>query len=354
MPTLISELATGTNPVTFLGALSARGWFGLGLLTLVTYCHWISKLSRRPKDLPCPEFGCVLRVLYGLFSTRLAEFVLSYFLHTKRGEPQAEQHGGTIAIAVGWPELRVEIIPVLGSVLGGNYAYLVWDEADPERQAVVVDPSDPYPVYNAARERGLNVVALLCSHWHFDHSGGNRTLKRLLPSLEVVAGQTDASRTPCVTRPVADLEEWNVGRLTIRAHHMPGHTLGSTIFEVETRADAIVPTIAFTGDTLFCGGCGALFEASASVMYASFQKLRQRLRADCQIFPGHEYTEMLLSMAVKREPMNTAARRCLRQAQDKRAQKLPTVPSTMAYELEYNPHLRADVRALAALCGCNN
>ena len=285
MPTLISELATGTNPVTFLGALSARGWFGLGLLTLVTYCHWISKLSRRPKDLPCPEFGCVLRVLYGLFSTRLAEFVLSYFLHTKLGEPQAEQHGGTIAIAVGWPELRVEIIPVLGSVLGGNYAYLVWDEADPERRAVVVDPSDPYPVYKAARKKGLNVVALLCSHWHFDHSGGNRTLKRLLPSLEVVAGQTDASRTPCVTRPVADLEEWNVGRLTIRAHHvchwpllspslwrprprpnsspqMPGHTLGSTIFEVETRADAIVPTIAFTGDTLFCGGCGALFEAT--------------------------------------------------------------------------------------------
>jgi len=53
----------------------------------------------------------------------------------------------------------------------------------------------------------------------------------------------------------------------------------------------------------------------AAVMHDSFQRLRQRLRGDTQIFPGHEYTEMLLSMAVKNEPMNAAARRCLRSAQ---------------------------------------
>ena len=59
-------------------------------------------------------------------------------------------------------------------------------------------------------------------------------------------------------------------------------------------------------------------------------------------------------MAVRREPANAAARRCLRLAQEKRAQKppLPTVPSTMAEELLCNPHLRADERQLAALCGC--
>ena len=233
----LSALISATNPVTFLGSLSYRGWFGLGLVALVSYCNWISTLSRRPKDAPCPEFGRVLRVLYGLFGTRVAEIVLGYFLFTKAGEPQAEQHGGTVATTVGRPELRVEIIPVLGSVLGGNYAYLVWDEADPERRALVVDPADPHPVHKAAVDRGLNVVSLLCSHWHFDHSGGNRTLKRLFPALEVVSGETDAARTPCVTRRVADLEEWNVGRLTVRAHHVPGHTLGSTIFEVASRAD---------------------------------------------------------------------------------------------------------------------
>ena len=53
----------------------------------------------------------------------------------------ADGTGGTTKKTIGPPELRVEIIPVLGSFLGGNYAYLVWDEADPERRALVVDPS---------------------------------------------------------------------------------------------------------------------------------------------------------------------------------------------------------------------
>ena len=249
------------------------------------------------------------------------------------------------------PELRVEIIPVLGSFLGGNYAYLVWDEEDPQRRALVIDPADPLPVYNAARARGLDVQMLLCTHWHFDHSGGNRKFKRLLPSLQVFAGSGD-QQTPCATRLVGDLEEWNLGRLRIRAHAVPGHTLGSTIYEVSSLVDSSIASAAFTGDTLFCGGCGALFEASAAVMYASFKRLRLRLRGDCQVFPGHEYTEMLLAMACKREPMNRNARLALARAQDKRAMSKATVPSTFADELEYNPHLRADERTLAALCGC--
>ena len=70
-----------------------------------------------------------------------------------------------------------------------------------------------------------------------------------------------------------------------------------------------------------------------------------------QIFPGHEYTEMLLSMAVRNEPMNAAARRCLRQAQDKRKLQQTTVPSTMADELDYNPHTVVIVsRAPYLLC----
>ena len=76
----LSALISATNPATFLGSLSYRGWLGLGVCALLSYCNWISTLARRPKDAPCPEFGRVLRVLYGLFGTRLAEIVLGYFL----------------------------------------------------------------------------------------------------------------------------------------------------------------------------------------------------------------------------------------------------------------------------------
>ena len=88
----LSALISATNPATFLGSLSYRGWFGLGLCALLSYCNWISTLSRRPKDAPCPEFGQVLRVLYGLFGTRPhpaggdpAEIVLGYFLFSHTG-----------------------------------------------------------------------------------------------------------------------------------------------------------------------------------------------------------------------------------------------------------------------------
>ena len=87
----LSALISATNPATFLGSLSYRGWLGLGLCALLSYCNWISTLSRRPKDAPCPEFGQVLRVLYGLFGTRLAETVLGYFLFSHTGTASRER-----------------------------------------------------------------------------------------------------------------------------------------------------------------------------------------------------------------------------------------------------------------------
>ena len=84
----LSALISATNPATFLGSLSYRGWLGLGLCALLSYCNWISTLSRRPKDAPCPEFG---RVLYGLFGTRLAEIVLGYFRFSHTGTASRER-----------------------------------------------------------------------------------------------------------------------------------------------------------------------------------------------------------------------------------------------------------------------
>ena len=160
------------------------------------------------------------------------------------------------------------------------------------------------------------------------------------------------------------------------------------------------------GDALFCGGCGALFECSALVLHDSLQTLvRHRLQPSTMLFPGHEYTEMLLQQALKRDPQNEAARRKYEevrrvtsrrpyarathpwspvhvnatrgpaagahlrpplgrplacqaravphpQTRLKRARKQPSLPSTVAEELEYNTHLRATPEELALLCGC--
>ena len=216
-------------------------------MATIVYLRRVSTLSRRPNDTPCPDHGVILRVLYGFFHTRLAEMVrvipsnlrphihatlpitppeprdaqwptlaaaaqlLGYMLHTKANEPQAEQIGGTIATTIGPSRLRIKIVPILGAAFGGNYAYVIWDEQDEQRRAICVDPADPHPVLRAAKEEGLTIVMVLCTHWHFDHSGGNRTLARLLPGLKVVAGAAEKAPVPALNAPMADLEETRVG-----------------------------------------------------------------------------------------------------------------------------------------------
>lgn len=272
------------NPSEF----SVRRWMLIGTVASILYLWHISTLSRRPRNSPCPDHGIVLRILYGLFSTWAAEKILAHALHTKRDEPQAEQVGGTVSVVTGPPELRVKVVPILGAAFGGNYAYLIWDETDLDRRAIVVDPADPYPVLRAAAEEKLNLEVLLTTHWHFDHASGNSTMAREVPGLRVVASDREVARVPAVTERLADEQRIEVGNLVITAHTVPGHTLGSAVFEISSRALPGTPSAAFTGDTLFCGGCGRLFEGSALQLHASLRRLRHRLKPDCRIFSGHE------------------------------------------------------------------
>ena len=260
---LVESVLSG--PLEVLATLSVRGWLAASVAGTVVYLHRVSALSRPSRDGPCPSFGSFFRIMYGLFGTRFAEVVLAHFLHTRRGEAQAEQVGGTTPVIKGPPELRVMILPILGAAFGGNYAYVVWDEEDGERRAIVVDPADPHPVLAAIEKQALAPAMLLCTHWHFDHASGNRTVARAAKGLRVVAGAAERTRAPGANVLVHDGHELKVGRLRVRCHLVAGHTAGSMVFEVFNAAAPDVPPVAFTGDAIFCGGCGALFECSAQV-----------------------------------------------------------------------------------------
>ena len=226
MSALVARLASATNPVTFLSSLSTRGWILLVLGLGVVYLRRISTLSHARRDTPCPPFGLVFRVLYGLFGTWVAEYVLGKMLHTPEGEPQAEQIGQTMTTTVGEKELRVMMVPILGSAFGGNYGFLVWDDADESavrRRAIAIDPADPHPILQAAEANNLSIEVVLTTHWHFDHSSGNSTLKRRLgKELTVVAGAKEDGRTPAVTHRMADQEVLPLGQFrgdTASAQH---------------------------------------------------------------------------------------------------------------------------------------
>ena len=110
---LLLWLVEGTS----LASLSIPGWIGLSLCASLAYLYQRSTLSRRPRDMPCPQHGTVFRILYSLFSTRFAEALLAYMLHTKKTAEQAAQCSVAQIVpasTMGSSDLRVKIVPVLG------------------------------------------------------------------------------------------------------------------------------------------------------------------------------------------------------------------------------------------------
>ena len=127
----------------------------------------------------------------------------------------------------------------------------------------------------------------------------------------------------------------------------------------------------FQGDSLFVGGCGRFFEGTGSDMfqtfaryqscpldtviysgqYSTYNSFRVRLchrvsTVDWSLphatFPiGHEYTVSNLEFALKMLPDSKAIANKLAWARDQRRQDLPTVPSTLREELQYNLFLLA-------------
>lgn len=233
----------------------------------------------------------------------------------------------------------MRVVPV--EQLSDNYAYLVIDEA--RGVAGVVDVAEAGPVLEAARREGVELVAILSTHHHFDHVAGNEDLIAALPAgrLEVFGYAGDRERIPGLTRGLDDGEEFALGSLTGRAIFIPAHTRGHLAYHFA--AEKVV----FTGDTLFAGGCGRLFEGDAPQMMASLSRLAA-LPDETEVYCGHEYTASNLRFAATLEPSSAALAERRRQVDAIRAEGRPTVPTTIALEKATNPFLRWSSPELAA------
>jgi hydroxyacylglutathione hydrolase len=235
--------------------------------------------------------------------------------------------------------MRVVVVPMLED----NYAYLLIDDAS--KQAAVVDPVEPAKAVAAATEHHVKLVAVLTTHSHWDHDGGNPEMARLIPDIPIYGGQGDGAKA--VTKELVQGDTVCVGGLEVRVLSTPCHTPGHVSYFVQEGADRAL----FTGDTLFVAGCGNFNSGTPQQMYNALIKQIGALPRDTKVYVGHEYTVSNLRFAQVVEPKNDAARKKLAWAQEQRKAGVPTVPSTLEDEFNTNPFMRIGEPSLAAYTG---
>jgi hydroxyacylglutathione hydrolase len=225
--------------------------------------------------------------------------------------------------------------------LQDNYGVLIHDSASGSTAAI--DAPEAAAVEAALQATGWRLTDILVTHHHNDHTAGIADLKQR-HNCRVVVPRKEAGRVPLGDATAGEGDTVNVGQLSARVLDTPGHTAGHISYWFE--ADKL----AFVGDTLFSIGCGRLLEGDPAMMWRSLTKLRE-LPEDTSVYCGHEYTASNIAYARTVDPQNRALQARAEEVAALRADKKPTLPTTIGAEKAANPFLRADVPSLAAGIG---
>jgi hydroxyacylglutathione hydrolase len=226
--------------------------------------------------------------------------------------------------------------------LSDNYGALVHDSTT--GATACIDIPEAGPTLAALAERGWDLTDILITHHHADHIQGVPDVRAKFPKAKVWGPAKDAARIPFLDHKVKEGDVAKVGSLKAKVIETPGHTLGHIAYHFE--AD----DVAFCGDTLFSLGCGRVFETPLAVMWSSLAKLAA-LPGETQIYCGHEYTEANGRFALTIELGNPLLKARVAEVAKLRAERRPTVPTTIAAELAANPFLRVEEPAIQAAVG---
>ena len=178
--------------------------------------------------------------------------------------------------------------------------YVIWQPG--QRQALVIDPGlEPELIGQVLEDAKLEVAAILNTHGHADHIGGNHFLKQAFPQAPIITGineaelLTDANLNlsapfgmPIVSPPADQLvregDVLELAGIRLEVLDIPGHSPGHIVFVY--RGD---PCLVFSGDVIFRGSVGRTdFPGGSSDLL--FQGIRTKLfllPANTILYPGH-------------------------------------------------------------------
>ena len=230
-----------------------------------------------------------------------------------------------------------EVTPI--PALRDNYIWLVKNSAN--RRTLIIDPGEAGPVIAAIDGMQLLPEAILVTHHHWDHTNG---IEELVERYQIAVYGPAWENIKCKTQGLKQGQQLKIAALGLGFDilDVPGHTAGAVAYYGHG--------MVFSGDTLFAAGCGRLFEGTAEQMHASLNKFK-RLPADTLLYCGHEYTHANLQFAQAVEPDNKLISERLQTAKSLLRQKCPSLPVTLALELQTNPFLRCEQKTVVASAG---
>lgn len=166
---------------------------------------------------------------------------------------------------------------------------------------VVIDPGlEPGKIFRYLDDAGLEPAALLITHGHADHIGGNAAMKEHWPDCPLVIGALDEPKlsdawlnlsanfgveliSPPADRLVREGDTCEAAGMTFDVREIPGHSIGHVVYLCRGKP------IVFGGDVLFAGGIGRTdfpdgsFEALAEGIRTKLYTLSD----ETQVYPGH-------------------------------------------------------------------
>jgi glyoxylase-like metal-dependent hydrolase (beta-lactamase superfamily II) len=178
--------------------------------------------------------------------------------------------------------------------------YVVWrpDRSD----CVVIDPGlEPEKITDCLDAEGLSVAAILNTHGHGDHIGGNAHLKEQFPSAPLIIGVNESRLltdpnanmsapfgVPIVSPPAdrlvreGDLVEG--AGMQFEVLDVPGHSPGHVVYLYRD-----TPCVLFGGDVLFRGSIGRhdFPNSDGRLLLDGIRRKLLTLPADTLVYSGH-------------------------------------------------------------------
>ncbi len=161
-----------------------------------------------------------------------------------------------------------------------NFSYIVGCENT--RQALAVDPGpDVDRIVSVAEKESLEIVTIVNTHGHGDHTAGNAKLKARTGA-QIIIHELDGDRYPDADVRLTDEKSLQLGEITFDVIHTPGHTPGGICLHAAGNL--------FTGDTLFVGDSGRtdLAGGNRPILGKSICRL-MKLPDHTVVWPGHDY-----------------------------------------------------------------